>query len=177
MPSPKSPAARLRGRTRPRLAGPYWDHFIRFGCSRMASNALEVAFFRVRCMERKPLKTKGNTARPTSYGMEARVGIEPTNKGFDLYLSSWLPLRRPPGRRASKHSGRIPCCGRFTPPRLLEDLGANGLSREPAVSDPAVRAAQACRIESVAPLSGWGRSEAAARRTYQGSSRQCRATA
>lgn len=89
--------------------------------------------------------------------MEARVEIKPTAKGFaDLCLSSWLPLRGQLGRRAWKHSGQIPCCGTFTPPCLLEDLGATGLAREPAVSDPAVRAAQACRIESVAPLSGWG---------------------
>ena len=94
-PSPKSRAARLRGRTRPRLAGPNWDHFLRFGCSRMLLNALEVAFCRVRCRERKPLKIKGNTAKPTSYGMEAWVGIEPTNKGFADHLSNNHKLLNP----------------------------------------------------------------------------------
>ena len=48
----------------------------------MLTNAHESASFRASCKERKPLKIKGNTVKSSTYGMEARVGIEPTNKGF-----------------------------------------------------------------------------------------------
>ena len=78
---------------------------------------------------RKCAARSGEALRYAGYGMEARVGIEPTNKGFaDLCLTTWLPRHdfQPSlgptvswsGRRDSNPRHR-PWQGRTLPTELL----------------------------------------------------------
>ena len=117
-------------------------------------------------VDMKAGRTERARANRASYGMEARVGIEPTNKGFaDLCLTTWLPRRgfRPSlvptgswsGRRDSNPRHR-PWQGRTLPAELLP-LENLSIAHAPALASRHQPRNAACRTRECLPSDRAGR--------------------